>query len=791
MRSLRLIFTGLIFLSTAALLPAQVAPGGVAPTRPPVVPAEPPPQPPAQPQPVAPPPNAPATPAAAAPAPGQAPATAPQTAAVGQPNPNQPRLADNGGFLIPSASLTEMIDILARRLKINYILDPRVKGTVTIYTYGEVKPVDEMQILQTILRVNGATMVKVGDLYRIVPINLVPQLPVDPITTTDPKTLPDDERMILNLIFLKYATATELDKLIVPFLGEGGKSTPYEPANLLIVQDNARSMRRTMELVAVFDSDTFAGQRVRLFETQHSRPSDLVKDLDNVFKAYALSEKGGAVRFIPIDHINTVISVAPNPGIFVQVEDWIKKLDIAPKIPAGAVTNYVYRLKYGNATTVAAAIMALYTGNVGALITMANAANSSMINSGLGYPGAMSGGGYGGINGGYNQNYGYNPNYASPYGNANQQYGASPFGANYGQGAGVLPAATNPATVAAAAAPGTTVPGQNLTGTYLGNAPIGAQVQAGIPHIVPNPFDNTLIIQCTPQEYEQILDLLRQIDIPPRQVLIEAKIYEVDLTADLAGGVEAYLQKVGSAAATSAINPLPGTPAPSRILAAVSSAGGLGLTTGALVLKSHELLAQLSASDSKLKGRVISSPSIIATDSIPATMNIGAQVPTLTSQAIAGGVQSGGNSVFTNTISNQTTGTTFSILAHVNSSGIVTMVINQQVSAIIPPPAGVTVQSPSFSNRSMSTQMTVRDGDTVAIGGIITENHTESSSGVPFLHRIPVVGAAFGAKDVHTDRTELIIFLTPRVIYDTVQLDDATEEIKSSLKRVSKLMKDQ
>jgi general secretion pathway protein D len=335
------------------------------------------------------------------------------------------------------------------------------------------------------------------------------------------------------------------------------------------------------------------------------------------------------------------------------------------------------------------------------------------------------------------------------------------------------------------------VPGQNLTGTYLGNAPIGFQMAPGMPHIVPNPFDNTIIIQATPQEYEQILNLLRQIDIPPRQVLIEAKIYEVDLTADLAGGVEAYLQKVGSGAATSAINPLPGAPAPSRVLAAVTSAGGLGLTTGALVWKSHELLATLTASDSKLKSRVISSPSIIATDSIPATMNVGAQVPTLTSQAIAGGVQSGGNSVFTNTISSQTTGTTFSITAHVNSSGIVTMIINQQVSSPVAPEANAAIQSPSFTNRSMTTQMTVRDGDTVAIGGIITENHTESSSGVPFLHRIPVLGAAFGAKDVHTDRTELIIFLTPRVIYDTVQLDDATEEIKSNLKRVSKLMKDE
>ena len=63
-------------------------------------------------------------------------------------------------------------------MKINYILDPRVKGSVTIYTYGEVKPVDLMPLMETILRVNGAAMVKVGDLYRIVPVNAVAQLPL-------------------------------------------------------------------------------------------------------------------------------------------------------------------------------------------------------------------------------------------------------------------------------------------------------------------------------------------------------------------------------------------------------------------------------------------------------------------------------------------------------------------------------------------------------------------------------------------------------------------------------------
>ena len=131
--------------------------------------------------------------------------TQPQNA----PATNAPRLTDSGAFIMPNASLTEMIDLLAKRLKINYILDPGVKGTVSIFTYGEVKPVDYMPLLQTILRVNGSAMVKVGDTYRIVPVNRINQLPLSPMVNIDPKTLPDDERMVMNLIFLKYATAAE------------------------------------------------------------------------------------------------------------------------------------------------------------------------------------------------------------------------------------------------------------------------------------------------------------------------------------------------------------------------------------------------------------------------------------------------------------------------------------------------------------------------------------------------------------------------------------------------------
>ena len=85
----------------------------------------------------------------------------------------------------------------------------------------------------------------------------------------------------------------------------------------------------------------------------------------------------------------------------------------------------------------------------------------------------------------------------------------------------------------------------------------------------------------------------------------------------------------------------------------------------------------------------------------------------------------------------------------------------------------------------------MNDGDTIAIGGIINETQTQSSGGVPVLHRIPVLGAAFGAKSRDQDRTELVVFLTPRVIYDTNQIIDATEELKSRFRRINRMFKDE
>jgi general secretion pathway protein D len=716
-------------------------------------------------------------------APGaQPPATTPATAPAATP------AGTLAGLNLDGVSLSAAIDILAQKLKINYILDQKVNGKVTINTYGEIKPVDVRHLLDTILRINGAVMVQVGDLYRIVPAADAARLPISPkISTQD---LPNNEDIVLNLIFLKYASVTDMKTLIEPFMGEGHILVPYEAANLMMILDNARNMRRTMEMIALFDNDAFATKRVRLFEVENGRPSDIVKELDTVFKAFALSEKNSAVRFMPIDRINTIIAVAPNPGVFDEVEKWVAKLDVEVKVTAGSVDNYVYRLKYGCAETVAGAVMQLYgiySGGYGGGYGGYGGGYGANSGSGGGCASTLGGGLTGGVYGASTFNAGgMNPQGGYPYQQGGYQQGGYPYQqGGYQQGGyAQQPVMTGtpfgPAVTGAAGPPA----GADQTGRYLAAA--GGGPTGRVPRVIPNQFDNTILVQGTPQEWEQIKKLLEQIDLPPRQVLIEAKIYSVTLTGAFALGVNAAFQAATAQAGQSnAIFPSLAATA----LGPLAGPGGLALTATALVGRHRQLLAFLTANENTNKTKVISSPSVIATDSIQASINVGSTVPTLSSQGVGAGLQAGGSSLFTNTISNVSTGVTLSILARVNPSGIVTMVINQQVSDP-QQPTSTGIQSPSFSQKSVSTQVTVQDGDTVAIGGIIQETNTEGSSGIPGLHRLPWVGPLFGVKTTSKERTELVIFLTPRVIYDTNQITEASEELKDQMKKLKKIYKD-
>jgi general secretion pathway protein D len=749
----------------------------------------------------------------------QAPAPQPQQPAAqapAAPAQQQPQNNVVGGLNFRNgAPLLDVIDLLAQELKISYVLDPSVKNgsTVVMNTYGVVHALDLRQLLETILRMNNLTMVQVGNVYRIVPAANVSQLPIAPTAESDASKFPDDDHAVLNLVFLRYMTSSEMAKVLDPFKGEGAKITSYDPANLLIILDSSRNMRRTLELIGMFDSDAFAGQRVRAYEVKNGRPTDIAKEMENVFKAYSLTTaKTGAVQFVPLDRINTILAVAPNPGVFTEVESWLAKFDVPAKVTAGSVSNYVYHVKYQRAEVLGAGIGALY----GIPVNYALSSMYNMSQPNTSYPAA---GGIGGIGGGYGMGGygmggygmggygmggygmgGYGGGYGG-YGSYGGAYGAPGYGGmQYGGGYGApgygnsgaygsayavqtQPQAQNaaplPGSAATASAGGTATSAQGAaadrTGTYLGAQPLGYD-DPNRPRIVPNPFDNTVLVRCNPEQWDEIEGYLDKLDVSPRQVLIEAKIYEVNLTGSMSAGLETFLRK-----RTGANRTLVG----SLSTPAGSNAPQLSLSAGTLVGQARELFATLNAQELSSRTKVLSSPNIIATDSIPASITVGDSVPTLSSQSVNPGVTQGGNSLAYNTITNVSTGTGLNILAHVNPSGIVTMTINQTVTAPVSTDTS-NIDSPSFSQRNVSTQVTVDDGDMIAIGGIIDETSSSSSRGIPYLERIPGLNFLFGGHSSSKQRTELIVFLTPHVIYDTHHISDATEELKNQMKTLKK-----
>lgn len=580
------------------------------------------------------------------------------------------------------ASLLDVVDILARRLQINYVVDPAVPdGSVTVNTYGALGEADLFPLLETILRMNGATAVRVGNTVRIVRLDDAPRMPID--ARQDGADLPEDERLVLNVIRLRHASAAELSEILEPFLGPGGRYAVVDSANALLVLDNSRNMQRTMDLVELFDAEELVDQKMRLFVIENSLATTLASELEEIFQTIPSAARHDAIRFLPLPRIGALLAVSPSEQHMDEAAAWIQQLD--QSAVSGGRRNFIYRAQYGEAANLAATVQQLYSG----------------------------------------------------------------------------------APTVSETAGGTDSLASLSTETSMMSEPSL--------RIVADTINNLVLVQATKQEWEAVRGTLLALDTAPRQVLIDARIYEVSLTDSLSSGVSAYLRSRSK------------DPAVRRLGVGLRPSGVANLSIGALVSNTRELAIFLEGSAEEGRTKVISAPSLIATDNIPAEIVVGQTIPTLSSQAVVGGAFSEGSSLFTNTVSNVQTGVRLSVTARVNASGIVTLRIMQEVST----PTGITgtIQSPTIDRRNVSTQVTVKDGDTVAIGGIIQETSIFNSSRVPILGRIPVLGRAFGSTEETTSKTELIVLLEPRVIYDQNQIASATDELRSRLESLRRVVR--
>ncbi len=298
--------------------------------------------------------------------------------------------------------------------------------------------------------------------------------------------------------------------------------------------------------------------------------------------------------------------------------------------------------------------------------------------------------------------------------------------------------------------------------------------------IISDAANNSVVIVATPQEYEVILPIIKQLDVLPLQVLIDATIVSVTLKDELKYGISWYLSQGNDAIGSTSLPPSPPTFASSLGTAAAAAAAA---STGGLsaIYSSGAVKALLNAQATANNINVISSPSLMVLNNQQAKINIGDQVPIQTSTSslpVAGGTTP--SIALGSSIQYKDTGVTLDVTPRVNASGMVTMEIKQIVSTPVVTSTGVST-SPTIQKKEIESSVAVHDGETIVLGGLIDETVSSDKNGIPFLQDIPGIGPLFGGTDKKNNKTELVVLITPRVVKSKQDSRLISDEFKRKL----------
>jgi len=592
--------------------------------------------------------------------------------------------------------------VLGEMLKVPYVIDPQVTGHLTLKTGAPISQDSVLPVLETALKTAGAAVVVSNGMYSVVPIASA-QKQAAQVTALSGEA--GTAGYGIEVVPLKFVSVEEMQKILEPLAPPGAVLRTDSQRNLIFLAGTEPERGAIRNTIALFDVDYLKGMSFALIQPQHVDAGTLATELEKIFDETS-SPIAGMVRIIPISRINTLLIVTARANYLHEVSRWIARLDIVPVTP-GRQLHY-YRLQNARAADIAQILNEIFGGSsAGRATSPSNAANGSQ-------PVTM------------------------------------PFSAS--SGGTVAPPPPPP-----------TAPGFPMAGAPADAQGMRAPSVAGLtdaPQIVTDDNNNALIIRADAAEYDSIEKVIRQMDITPDQVMIEATIVEVTLNDDLKYGVEWYF-KNGSQTFTQAATGVPLTSFP-----------GFGYTYNV-----PNISIAMSALGTLSKINVLSSPKLLTLDNMPATLEVGDQVPIITQTST--GTESNTAPVIA-TVQQRDTGVLLSVTPRIGSSGMVYLTIAQEVSDVVPTTTS-NIDSPTIQQRKIQATVAINDGNTVALGGMMRRSETSGNSGIPYFKDIPVIGGLFGSQNNNRDRTELLIFLTPRVIHSPPAAVAATEDLRKAL----------
>ncbi|RMG43075.1 MAG: type II secretion system protein GspD [Candidatus Dadabacteria bacterium] len=679
--------------------------------------------------------------------------------AIAQSNENK-QASDETEINVKNADISAIIRIFSKKTKRNYILDERVRGKVSIFLPGKVTSEEALKVLDSVLALKGFTSVPISkNLWKIVPAKEAQRSTIPTITGEDDKN--PTAAMVTRLINLKFVNADDIKQLLAPLVSSNGLINAYTGTNSLILIDSEDNIVRLMKIISSLDIP-FTDREMTIIPIKYADAPDIANKLTEILGEK--DQKSGPQS--PSDLIRARLRQTLNRGrpgntaagsaASATTVNTVAARAREPKIIADERTNSVIVVADEDTTARIRAIISELdspvdlSGNRFYVYRCKNANAEELADVLSGLVGGSSSG-------------------RSSSGNNLNLSGSRQRGGQF--------QSTINRLLDQRRTPGRSRRENQQGSTGPSSVQLGEDVS-----ITADPATNSLIINASKTAYMKIKDLLDQLDIKRKQVLVEALILEVGVNESLDLGTDFITSAGGKDGGVMASSNFSNNLAqllsdPTQIgnfsLAAASS-GTLTLP-GNVTIPTQTVLLNAARSNSNVN--VLSSPTILATDNQQAEIVVGQNVPFVASTSTSADNL---NNTF-NQIDRQDVGITLRITPQISSNDTVSLDIFTEVSNVVPGTANSDL-GPTTTIRTSETSVISKDGQMVVIGGLMSDDVTEADNGIPFLKDVPFFGHFFRNYNDTRRRTNLLIFITPRIVKDQFDLREASLDRRDNLK---------
>ncbi len=577
----------------------------------------------------------------------------------------------------------------------NFVIDQRVKGKATIISPSKISVEEAYKVFESVLEVHGFATVTAGKVIKIIPS---PDARSKNIETRIREEAGDTEdKVVTQLIPLKYANPAEIKKLFAPLVSKSSIILDYAPTNTLIVTDVYSNIQRLTKILEAIDV-VKSGQELRMIQLAHSNAKDMAKTLEAVFglarsKSKKPQDPNRIVKFVADDRTNTLIVLA-SEGDMLQVKELVAVLD--KETPKGKESIHVYYLEHATAEDLAKVLEA--------------------------------------------------------------------------------------------------IPTKKSTEKNTKAAPI---VSSKV-RITADKATNSLIIMAEKEDYQTLETIIRKLDIPRSMVYIECLIMEVNVEKDFLLGTEWVVgdsfeyknDEYGVGGGFSGADPGYGNIGGlSGGLTGIASyppgvsvgVFGEAINLGGVTFPSLGAVIQAFSKDEDVN--ILSTPQILTTDNEEASISVGKNVPYQTRQ----GVSSTATSDVYFQYEYKDVAQTLKITPYISQDRYVRLAISYEGTAL-DDLATTAADRPTTLKRTIDTTVIVKDQNTVVIGGLIDDSMTQTIYKVPCLGDIPLLGWLFRTDSRARDKTNLYVFLTPRVVANPAEAQAIYEAKKEQIENEKKII---